>query len=605
MSKEYKWQIQKLKQLARALYDYSVVDYDERANFQIFFGTGAGLIEKFSLKSNVFRTRLEKLFLHTFTDKDVVFQENKRNTDARTVKKNALMYFLSEDELEKIIEQCSTRSYKKYIPTVQSIFDVMENYDSFQGVPIICTEEQLEECMKEYGNRYISNSFGEQPDNEHKRSTLKKFIRSNSDVIDTLSAYIYTLLVDELLPIFWNKDMTDEKQLELQYSQAYDSIQAQLKDKFMEEVSRKICSDEQVSEDIVNQMILVDPNYKFDMPEMRVIYCPERSPILTDWHIPEHQYITYQKPALRHENVKNYVSCLVRNASDPYGIIQIDPDKPMLQFPISDKTVKYQQGIFQNFQIIYLTFANNPRYTVSAFEYLGPQDDFISDDIMKREQATIASYWKSVFESLTDMLRRIFTYSVDFTDLIKEQSEKDMINTWKKLFCQKELLIHDKNTFSAFVSQDLIIRHYLLQWSSTIPAYRDMMGDDYITEVSIRQLAYVMIPLIGEFVSELKENAVKIADAARTMMTVSEFQGHLREIKCYLSETNLDRAIDQWNESYEAVKRRCANQFRLAAKPDDDLLGLRSYADSNGNLFQNLKDVLELYRGYLENAINT
>ena len=51
---------------------------------------------------------------------------------------------------------------------------------------------------------------------------------------------------------------------------------------------------------------------------------------------------------------------------------------------------------------------------------MGTLDGIISFDIEERDKETIATYWKSIFASITDILSRIFEFSSDFTDLIKE-----------------------------------------------------------------------------------------------------------------------------------------------------------------------------------------
>ena len=621
MSEEYKWQKDKLKELTRALYGYSTVDYAEGNPFQIFFGSGSGLTSKFSLKTKRFQEKLEKLLLHTFTDKNVEFDCKNHEINTRIVVQNALVYFIGKDELQRIIEQCSTCFYKKYIPTTQSIFKVMENYDSFQGIPMICTEEQLKDCVKKYGNRYISNSSNMYHENKPKRITLEKLLNDHSDVVDTLSKQINSLLVDELLPLFYNKELTEDEQ-EKQYSQAVHSIKEQLKDISMEEFSKKLNSNRQLQEETTNRIVFIDSKYEFDKPKKLVEYRSELLPILTNWHIPEHQYITYQKPDLEQRDVKSYISFLAGSRYDPCRAILPDPDKPVLKFMISDKQEKYQQSMFQKFQIQYLTFEEEVDTERALFEFMGPEETFYNADIIEREQEAVTAHFSSVIDSITDILHRIFAHSGDFTSLIKEQFEedeskepsqkseyknrtdKDMIRDWQEIFCQEKLLMFNKNTFSAFVTQDLIMRHYLIQWDRMIPAHKDMIGDDYIKENRIGHLTYIIIPLIGDFVSELKENVKEISCAATKIMTVSAFGRHLSEINCYINNFNLDKAIVQWNESYEVLKcQNAEHQRRKLVKPENNLLGIKNYAENNGNLFQNLKDALQQYHDYMVEAL--
>ena len=160
-------------------------------------------------------------------------------------------------------------------------------------------------------------------------------------------------------------------------------------------------------------------------------------------------------------------------------------------------------------------------------------------------------------------------------------------------FHQKHLLELEENTFSAFLSQDLIYQHYVLGWEGLAEPYRDMLGEDYLAGDGTKQLAYICIPLIGELASELEENAASIAEAAKARMSVNQFQHHLYLVKKYLTDAGLDKAIQQWNETCQSARRRGTNSIH-------DFRGLLYYAQQNGNLFQNLKDALESYVGYLE-----
>ena len=354
---------------------------------------------------------------------------------------------------------------------------------------------------------------------------------------------------------------------------------------------------------------------------MQVTYIPERPPLLSDWYVPVHQYIKYCRPDFSNEDVKTFLSCLKRGVPYPFELVRPEPDDSKKDVPISNKKVNYCQSMFQNFQIQYITFEGNPHYSPSLFEYMGFQDEFISGDIKRRDEFIITAYWKSVFESVEDILYRIFKYSEDFVSIIKEEklSDKEFIyqeylekypnqkidglTAWLELFHQQNLLEKEKNTFSALLTQDDVIRHYLIQWSGTNIVYKDMMGSDYITEQSTRQLAFITIPFIGDFISVLKENAELIADAAKRVMSLSDFHNHFHKIKNYLSNADLDNAVIQWNETYKIWKKHHADLQHLMTKPDDDFLGLRRYEEKYGNLFQNLKDVLELYCSCLsENA---
>lgn len=179
----------------------------------------------------------------------------------------------------------------------------------------------------------------------------------------------------------------------------------------------------------------------------------------------------------------------------------------------------------------------------------------------------------------------------------------DCINCWLEAFQQQKLLMLDEDTFSAFLPQDQIIRHYMLQSSDVLEIHKVNLGKDYIAEKSIKQLAYIIIPLIGDFVTNLKENAKMIAHAVLNNLPMSPYNAHRRLIKECMSNAYLDRAIVQWNESYSSWKKRDSEMI-IKMRPDDDLLGIRNYEKKYGNLFQNLKDALEMYYNYLNPSEN-
>ena len=83
--------------------------------------------------------------------------------------------------------------------------------------------------------------------------------------------------------------------------------------------------------------------------------------------------------------------------------------------------------------------------------------------------------------------------------------------------------------------------------------------------------------MIGEFVSELKSNAQKIADISKKSVTVEEFGGQLFMVGNYLMKypykEKLDEAIVQWNEMYDAIKKKRDNPLRMRTAADDNMLG--------------------------------
>lgn len=609
---------------------------------------------------------------------------------------NVLKSFIGEETLNRILNTSAQRpKHKTYFHARQSIFDVMADYDSFSGIPMICTDEQWklyqEMCVEQDEEESVIDEEAVQKWN------FDKFCRQYQNIIKKFAEPIHDLLIEKMMPLFFDTNITEDL-IESKYEQVCIVIKEKLQSLFEDEVRKSI--GKKNSAETARQIVLVDPEYKMDEPKMTVTYCPDRAPILIDWHIPAHQYIKYRKPEFTNEDVKTLVSSIVRNLPYQFHVVNPETDEAVITNPMSNVKIKYSQSMFQKFQIQYLTKDKNPSFTPALFEYLSAQDVFITADIEKREKETLRLYWESVFESIAKILESIF--SIDFIALIHEIPLKndlakgiseipeteysgwfDILNQQKLLFLdkdalpvffsekllmwhysrqikleaptyekmavddiifttdsigliqetiledysaqeaerlwesaygrwldrfgQKRLLIWDENIFSGFLSQDLILRHYLLQWEGTAQPYRDMMNIDYISEWSTRQLAYIIIPLIGEFVSELKLNAQKIADISKKAVTVEEYGGQLFTVGNYLMKypykEKMNEAIVQWNKTYDVVKRQRDNPLQMRTVADDSLLGLKKYADENGNLFQNLKDVLEIYHSSLETVL--
>ncbi len=693
-----------LKQLIHKIYGVRQIDLSPKKGdcpkkFTIYIG-GEDLVAKFK-QTNTYLKHFKKIFRYSFLSAEgVTVTFEKQGDQSRYVNiliANVLKSFIGEETLNRILNTSAQRpKHKTYFHTKQSIFDVMADYDSFSGIPMICTDEQWELYQKLSDEQVEEDSSID--DETVPKWNFDKFCRQYQNIIKKFAEPIHDLLVEEMMPLFFDEDITEDM-IESKYEQVCTDITEKLQVMFEDEVRKNI--GKRNSADIVRQIVLVDPEYKMGEPKTTVIYCPDRVPILIDWHIPAHQYIRYHKPEFSNEDVKALIYSIVQDVPYQFNTVNPESDEAVITKPMSDVQIKYSQRMFQQFQIQYMTKENNPRFTPSFFEYLVAQDIFITADIEKRERETLRLYWESVFESITKILKSIF--SIDFIALIYETPLKndlakslseipeteysgwlDMLNQqkllllnkdalpvffsenllmwhysrqikleppiyeklatgdditfttdsinliqemvledysvqeaerleesayskWLDRFGQQRLLIWEEDVFSAFLSQDLILRHYLLQCEGTAKPYRDMMNIDYANEWSTRQLAYIIIPLIGEFVSELKSNVTKIADISKKSVTVEEFGGQLFTVGNYLMKypykEKLDEAIVQWNEMYDAIKKKRDNPLRMRTAADDNMLGLKKYADENGNLFQNLKDALEAYYSSLETVL--
>lgn len=607
-----------LKKLIDGIYGYKQINYDAKGitplNNKVVINLRNNDLVSVFRQTKTYEENFRRIFMYTFEppeNMEVKFTIGKTDDVGigqkeylNKIVENTIRTFVDEESLKQIFENIAPPRLCYYV-TTQSIFEVMLNYNFSMGIPIICKEEQKESCEKAFEKYIAVNQTMD--DTLYRGWSFERFCREYPSAITGFSKLIYDWLIDDMVPLFINKELTKEE-LETQYYCLCESIKDKLEEKLREEITRRINDDIMSSSDAVKQIILVDAKHEFKDSEVKIVYLPERAPILSDWRIPAHRYIKYEhSSAFDYEHEKTFHSYFLKGKSYPFKLVHPELDTPTIELPITDKEVKYCQSMFQDYQILYITSKKNQDVTPSLFEYQGYRDDFISHDIKERDKDIIASYWKSVIGSLEDILKRIFKCSAYFTDIIKEEynpnQNMDCINCWLEAFRQQKLLMLDEDTFSAFLPQDQIIRHYMLQSSDVLEIHKVNLGKDYIAEKSIKQLAYIIIPLIGDFVTNLKENAKMIAHAVLNNLPMSPYNAHRRLIKECMSNADLDRAIVQWNESYSSWKKRDSEMI-IKMQPDDDLLGIRNYEKKYGNLFQNLKDALEMYYNYLNPSEN-
>lgn len=581
-----------LKKLIKGIYGYKQIDYDAKGitplNNEVVISLRNNDLVSVFMQTETYEENFRRIFTYTFAPpEDIKVKFTIGKTDdvgigqkeyLNKIVENTIRTFVDEESLKQIFGNIAPPRLCYYV-TTQSIFEVMLNYNSSQGIPIICKEEQKEACEKAFEKYTTVDQTTD--DTLYRGWNFERFCREYPSAITGFSKLIYDWLIDDMVPLFINKKLTKEE-LETQYHCLCESIKGKLEEKLREEITRRINDDIISSSDAVKQIILIDAKYEFKDPKVKIVYLPERAPILSDWRIPTHRYIKYERSTtFDYEHEKTFHSYFLKGKSYPFKLVHPELDTPTIELPITDKEVKYCQSMFQDYQILYITSQKNQDVTPSLFEYQGYRDDFISYDIEERDKDIIASYWKSVIGSLEDILKRIFRCSVYFTDIIKEEKydsdqNMDCIKCWSEAFRQQKLLKLDEDTFSAFLPQDQIIRHYMLRSSDVLEIHKVNLGKDYIAGQSIKQLAYIIIPLIGDFVSNLKENAKMIADAVLKNLPILPYNAHRHLIKECMSNADLDRAIVQWNESYSAWKKRDSEIF-IKMQPDDDLRGLRNY----------------------------
>lgn len=156
---------EKLKKLFKGIYGLSTVDfredeYEKKKRSMITLGNETGLTHSFRLKTEKgsetknYLNRIDKLFEYTFKDKTTQFEPPKTKYNQREIIKNTLIYFIGEDVISSILNKCvENLPRRRYVPTDDSIFDVMNNYERYQGVPMLCTSEKLKAFKDAYENQ--------------------------------------------------------------------------------------------------------------------------------------------------------------------------------------------------------------------------------------------------------------------------------------------------------------------------------------------------------------------------------------------------------------------------------------------------------------------
>lgn len=598
----------KLKVLLKSIYTASTVNYTTKDSdtFTVLIGTGSGIISKFTLetvhgvKTDTYLESLKTLFFHSFLDKDTEFKNsrNKKDIEREDVIRNALLYFSDIDEINAILKTCvkdKASSHRRFVPTTESIFDVMEHYDTIQGVPIICTEAQFEACKERYENRYDSDSETDISEVAVESLTFEEFCREHPDALDSLGKYIYPLLAEVMIPVF-SKVNPSEEEMENDYNSAYERIKSDMTKHFESEARKRLCTN---GVNNIKKVILIDKDCKINDLQRTMLYYPDCAPVLSSWQIPVHQYKVYHVPNYTKDDIIDVLVHPARLNSSFFPLAHLQADEQMKCYPISEIQIPYTQNKFYEFQIHYMTSQN--KFQRNGLFSIYNADIVISGEIKARWPEKIWEHWKGVWDSIQDILQKLF--SINFIDLIEENNPIDegvLYDLYLDIFLQEDALMLEKNTYSEFLPKELIQKHYFFEHAKS-DEYVKMFGEDYISQVTMKQIAYVVIPLIGRFVSELRDVMYDIAGVIGEIATKNEYDFHVKQIVQYLKDDKLNFAIKVWDDTYSSRKKYELKEKRRVAmggitlNPDYRLLGLMNYANKNGNLFRNLKNVLEEY----------
>lgn len=605
---EYKVHKDKLKILFKGIYGFSTIEFRKyNKSPTIGIGSGEGLAHTFKLKTgkrqktSKYLENLSELFKCTFIDDTAQFDHGNLPSDdiRKDVFKNTLIYFIGEEVVSSILNTCLEDiklSRRRYIPTDESIFDVMNNYERYQGVPMICTSEKLQAFKDVYENQYDTDISDTLSNTEIMDITFEEFCRKYQDVMECLGKFIYELLVDIMIPVF-SKENVSEEELDADYNKAYERIKSDMTKKFETEVRKELCLNKNF--DNIKKIILIEKDCEIDDLKKVVLYYPDCSPVLSEWKIPVHQYKKYHAQSYTSEEIMEVLIHPARLNSSccPLGDLQID--KQMINYPISNIKIPYNQNMFNGFQIQYWTSGKQFQRNDLFLQY--NPDIIISYEIKTRWKDQIIKYWECIFASINDILQKLF--SIDFIKLIEEaplENDGLIYDQYLDVFLQEDALMLDDNILSEFLTKELIQRHYFFQQIKS-PDYADFYGGDYVSQFSMKQAAYILIPLIGRFISELKNVIYNIAGVIGDIATKKEFDSHVKRIIQYLEGDKLSSAINAWDRAYSSRKKYELQEKRRSIRggsmiyPDYRMLGLMKYAEEKGNLFLNLKNVLEEY----------
>lgn len=659
-----------LGELVKKVYGSKTIDYTiQKDHFDIMTGIGSGLVSKFSLTTDTFMKRMQTLFTYTlcdYTDKTVSISKGSKKKDlilheaqaSKETKKNfaefilkALKAFIGADEMEQILATCvrdNDLHRMRYVVTTDSIFDVMKNYSSYHGIPMLCTKEQFSECKKTFNGSYVSKTTTEEntPDvpetatgenvpaasettTDEKASaapetatddntpdanvpSLIEFFHDNPHVANSCGKLLCDRLNDVLLSIFAKEDISSEK-LEADYQCASERIKRDLTDLFELESRKIICT---YQDDGIKRIVIIDQDCPIDKLKKTVLYYPDCAPVLSEWKIPEHEYRTYRAPAYQSDDIMDLLLHPARLNSQHFPIADLQIEK-ITASPISKIRIPYSQSMFYDFQIQYKT--SEERFQGDGLFQLYNIDVYISAEIKARWSKQVERHWKAVLNSMMDIISKIT--ATNFIPIIEETpksslSANESPEAYLALFHQRKSVQLKADTFSAFLPKELIQRHYYIQLINSPKSikkiwkryakefwknYASLFGNDFVAQCDMPQVAYVLIPLIGSFVSALNQNLNSLAAIIAQIVSKKEFDTYVRMLNQYLESGTLDKAIQAWDSAYSSNKKKLWQQKRRSVQsvdvlfPDYKQLALMAYTDRNGNLIRNLKSVLEEY----------
>ena len=209
-----------------------------------------------------------------------------------------------------------------------------------------------------FDKQYTSEAAKDETATDVNPPTLEEFFYKNTDVAYSCGKLLCDLLNDVMLSIFAKKDILSEK-LEAEYQRASERIKLDLTELFESEAQKIICT---YHDDGIRRIVIIDQNCPIDKLEKTVLYYPDCAPLLSDWKIPEHEYITYRAPEYQSDDISDDIPDDIKDVlfhpsrlnSQHFPIEDLQIEE-FSSSPISKVKIPYSQSMFYDFQIQYMT----------------------------------------------------------------------------------------------------------------------------------------------------------------------------------------------------------------------------------------------------------
>ena len=276
---------QRMSELIKGIFGYKQIDFEPKGEDIPKSVTiklrHSDMVHTFS-QTRIYQRNFRILFQYTFIPPDGTTLEFRiGNSDLKsspqksrleyihTILINAIRFCVDEEMQESILKNY-TLPLNKYDVTTRSILDVMANYDSINGTPVICSAEQMKACQEKFGNQTVPADQAESGVTRH--FTAEEIFHDHPEAEESYLGLIGRALVDRMLPLFFDETLSDEA-FQQQYAKVLSELSEQIKEKLIEDAERIAVERKHRAENI-KKIIFVDPAYQFDRPDMQVLYAP-------------------------------------------------------------------------------------------------------------------------------------------------------------------------------------------------------------------------------------------------------------------------------------------------------------------------------------------